>query len=58
MHEIPTPIRPVPMTLYPTLNNLDEVIHLAKSKLPMKDLNKVYGLLMVYHNTLLNHLKA
>ena len=56
-HEPVLPITTQPMNLFPTMNNCDEVIHLAKSRLPLKSINEVYSLLMIYHNTLLNQLK-
>ena len=56
-HEPVLPITTKPMNLFPTMNNCDEVIQLAKSRLPLKSINEVYSLLMIYHNTLLNQLK-
>lgn len=41
------------MSLYPTLRNLDEVVALANSKIPIGNKNEVYAILMTYHNTLL-----
>lgn len=41
------------MGLFPTLGSLQEVVDLAKSKLPIADENEMFSLLMSYHNTLL-----
>ena len=50
-------LRAVPMNLFPVMNSLDEVVELAKSKLPMESHNEIHCLLMTYHNSLLNQLK-
>lgn len=42
-----------PMNLFPTLGNLQEVVTLAQSKVPITQPNEVVSLLMTYHNTLL-----
>lgn len=42
--------------VFPTLNNIDEVIELAKSKVPINEQNAVVSLLMTYHNTLITQL--
>lgn len=47
------PILAVPMTLFPTLGSLQEVVDFADSKLPITDKNEIFSLLMTYHNTLL-----
>jgi hypothetical protein len=47
------PIPAVPMTLFPTLGSLQEVVDFADSKLPITDKNEMFSLLMTYHNTLL-----
>lgn len=47
------PIRAVSMSLFPTMDSLDEVIALAKDKHPQDTSNEVVGLLMTYHNTML-----
>lgn len=47
------PLRAVPMTVFPTLGSLNEVVELGESKLPIKDKNELFSLLMTYHNTLL-----
>lgn len=46
-------LRAVPMTVFPTLGSLNEVVELGESKLPIKDKNELFSLLMTYHNTLL-----
>ena len=56
MMGIMTPITPVPMTLYPTMNSLDEVVELAKAKLPGLSRNELLSLLFTYHNTLLKEI--
>ena len=50
------PIRAVPMTLFPTLGSLQEVMDLAHSKLPITDKNELFSLLATHHNTLLSEL--
>ena len=45
------------MTLYPTLDSLQEVIELANSKLPVITQNEMYSLLMTFQNTLLKELE-
>ena len=49
-------LRAVPMSVWPTLCSLQEVVDLAKSKVPVTDHNELYSLLMVYHNTLLTQI--
>jgi hypothetical protein len=46
-------LRAVPMTVFPTLGTLNEVVELGESKLPISDKNELFSLLMTYHNTLL-----
>jgi hypothetical protein len=41
------------MSLFPTLDSLDEVLELAKSKAPHIPENELHSLFMIYHNTLL-----
>lgn len=50
-------LRAVPMNLFPVMNSLDEVVELAKSKLPRESHNEIHSLLMTFQNTLLNQLK-
>lgn len=49
--------RPVPMPLFPVLDNLNAVVDLGISQLPINTPNALVGLLMTYHNTLLKQLK-
>lgn len=42
-----------PLSLYPTMDTLREVVDLAESKLPINNKNDLVGMLGVYHNTLL-----
>lgn len=49
--------RPVPASLYPTLDNLESVVMLGISQLPITNTNQLRVLLMTYHNTLLKVLK-
>lgn len=51
------PLRAVPMSLFPTLGSLDEVMELAESKLPITSKNELYSLLMTFQNTLIHELK-
>jgi hypothetical protein len=45
-------LRAVPMALYPTLDSLESVVHLAVSQVPMTP-NEVVTMLFTYHNTML-----
>lgn len=45
-----------PISLYPTLGSLQEVIDLADSRISIENKNVVLGLLLTYHNTLLNQI--
>lgn len=51
------PLRAAPMTLFPTMGSLQEVVDYADSKLPLITKNELYSLLMSYHNTLLKIVK-
>lgn len=51
------PIQAVSMSLFPTMNSLNEVMALGESKLPITDFNDLYILIMTYHNTLIKELK-
>ena len=51
--EIKTALRAVPMTLFPTLGSLQEVVDMATAQLPLANKNTVQSVLMTYHNTLL-----
>jgi hypothetical protein len=44
------------MALFPTLGSLQEVVDFSESKLPIKDKNELFSLLMTYHNTLIKQL--
>lgn len=44
------------MSLYPTMESIQEVIALAESKLPITDSNEMYSLLMTFQNTLIKYL--
>lgn len=50
-------IRPVSMTLFPTMGSLQEVLDFAESKLPITCKNDIHSLLMTYQNTLLSILE-
>ncbi len=50
------PLRAVHMALFPTLGSLQEVVDFSESKLPIKDKNELFSLLMTYHNTLIKQL--
>lgn len=49
-----TELRPVKMGLFPQLNTLNSVVELGYSQLPITNKNELFGLLMTYHNTLIN----
>lgn len=49
-------IKAVPMTLFPEMGNLDEVMELAKSKVTCIERNELHSLFMTYHNTLIRQL--
>ena len=50
------PIKPIPMTLYPTMDSLDEVMALAQARVPQVSRNEIVSLLLIYHNTLLKEI--
>lgn len=50
-------VYPAPMGLFPTMANLNEVVELAKSKLPVEYHNDMLALLFTYHNTLLKEIQ-
>lgn len=54
MHPLVIPA--APLTLYPTLNTLQEVMDLAHSQVPIHHKNQITSLLFTYHNTLLKTL--
>lgn len=51
------PVRAVPMSLFPTMGSLQQVVDLANSQLPVTTPNAMLGLLMTYHNTLISILE-
>ena len=50
-------LRPVRMTLFPTMDSLDAVIDLGISQLPINTPNALVGILMTYHNSLLKQVE-
>ena len=46
-------IKPVPMGIFPTMDNLQDVVDYAHTKVPVGSNNEITGILMTYHNTLL-----
>lgn len=44
------------MSLFPSMDSLDDAVHYCKSQMPVADSQKMIGLLMIYHNTLLDQL--
>lgn len=48
--------KPAVKGLFPTLATTDEVVELAKSKLPVEYHNDMLCMLMCYHNTLLSEI--
>ena len=51
------PLRAVRMTLFPSFESLEEAQAYAEARIPLEHKNDVYGVLMVYHNTLLNQIE-
>lgn len=52
-HRNEPPIRAVPMSLFPTMDSLQDVVDLAESKVPVSTKNEIRSLLFTYHNSLL-----
>lgn len=52
------PLRAVPMSLFPTMGSLDEVMEMAQAKLTTVDRNELHAIFMSYHNTLLAQIKV
>ena len=50
-------LKPVPMSLYPTMGSLQEVVNLATSRIPVVHQNEMVSILMTYQNTLLKQLE-
>ena len=44
------------MSLYPTLDSVTEAITFIEAQVPLNTANEVFGLLMIYHNSLLKQL--
>ena len=51
-------LRAVAMRLFPTMQSLQSVVDLAMSQLPITTPNQINGLLMCYHNTLLDQVAS
>lgn len=49
-------VQPVGLSIYPTLDSLQQVYDLADSSLPILTKNSLRALLGVFHNTLLKQL--
>ena len=54
--QIQPPLLAVPMPLFNTLDNLQEVLEFSESCLPITTKNELHTLLFTYHNTLLKQL--
>ena len=50
-------VKPIYMSVYPTMDSLQEVVDKACASLPIKYRNELIALLMTYQNTLLKELK-
>ncbi len=53
---LPSPLRAVPLALFPTMGSLQEVVDIADAKLPIVNKNEVISLLMIMLNTVLAQL--
>lgn len=51
-------LRAIPMNLFPTLDSLDAVVIMAKSKLPLVCPNEMHSILMTFQNTLIKQLDS
>ena len=49
-------LKPVPQTIYPEKDSLDEAAQHVLDQVPITDPNEAYALLMEYHNTLLKEI--
>ena len=56
--ELQPQLRAVPMTVFPTSDNLNEVVSLGNSRLPINNSNDLFSLLAQYHNTLLKQVNT
>ncbi len=45
-------LRPVRLGMYPVLDNLESVVEMGNSQLPVETPNQLMAILMVYHNTM------
>ena len=53
-HPLPRlPLATAPMSLFPTMGSLHEVLDFADAQLPITNKNELLTLLMIYHNTFL-----
>jgi hypothetical protein len=52
--DVPSPIRAIPMNLFPTMESMDSVIALGISQLPVMTPNSLKSIIYTYHNTLLS----
>jgi hypothetical protein len=50
-------LKPIPQTIYPEKDSLDEAAQFVMDQVPISDPNEAYALLMTYHNSLLKELK-
>ena len=48
-----TQLKPIPQTVYPEKDSLDDAAQHIMDQVPITDPNEAYALLMTYHNTLL-----
>lgn len=44
------------MSLFPTMDSLEDVFAFAHAKMPINNRNEVYAILAMYHNTILKKL--
>ena len=52
----PSKVHPAHMSLYPTMDSTTEAIAYIESQIPINTPNEVFGLLMIYHNSLLKQI--
>jgi len=52
----PPKVHPAHMSLYPTMDSTTEAIAYIESQIPINTPNEVFGLLMIYHNSLLKQI--
>ena len=57
LRELYKDMKPTPMSLYPTMGSVAEVVALADSKIPVTHRNEMFSLLMTFQNTLLKQIK-